>query len=69
MVQIHELDLTVGDVFHVGERTITVVDIDKGEVTFRVDDGESTFCLGDHESQDDDRAIDLDDKISGPLPR
>ena len=39
-MQLHELDLTVGDVLQIGERTLTVLDIENGEVTFRIDDSE-----------------------------
>ncbi len=40
MVQFHEVDLAVGDVLHIGNTTVTVIDIDHGEVTFRVDNGD-----------------------------
>ncbi len=60
MVQRHELDLTVGDVFHVGDKTITVIDIENGEVTFRIDD---------HNSQDDNRTNGVSDNSTNPLPR
>jgi hypothetical protein len=40
MVQIHDFDLTVGDILRVGDSVITVIDIDNGEVTFRIDEGE-----------------------------
>ena len=40
MVQIHDFDLTVGDILRVGDTVITVIDIDNGEVTFRIDEGE-----------------------------
>ena len=40
MVQIHDFDLTVGDILRVGDTIITVIDIDNGEVTFRIDEGE-----------------------------
>jgi len=37
-VQLHELELTVGDVLQIGEHTVTVLDIENGEVTFRVEE-------------------------------
>lgn len=40
IVQLHELELTVGDVLQVGHHTVTVLDIDDGEVTFRIEDSE-----------------------------
>ena len=40
MVQIHELEVTVGDVIQIGETVLTVMDIDHGDVTFRIDDGD-----------------------------
>jgi len=33
-----EFELTVGDVLHVGEYVVTVVDIDGTDVSFRIDD-------------------------------
>lgn len=33
---IHELDLVIGDVVEIGEYKLTVMDIENGEVTFRV---------------------------------
>jgi len=39
MVHTQEFEVTVGDIFRIGETTVTVIDIDNGEVTFRVDDG------------------------------
>lgn len=39
-MQFHEMELAVGDVLQIGEKILTVVDIDQGEVTFRLDDGE-----------------------------
>ena len=39
-MQIHDFDLTVGDILRVGDTIITVIDIDNGEVTFRIDEGE-----------------------------
>ena len=60
MVQFHEMDLAVGDVLLIGETTVTVVDIEDGEVTFRIDDG--TFHEGNF-------AIDGIDLGYGTLPR
>lgn len=60
MAQRHELDLTVGDVFRIGNTTITIIDIEEGEVTFRVDDPESH-----HEGQ----TICVAESSSSPLPR
>jgi len=39
-VQLHELELTVGDVLQIGEHIVTVLDIENGEVTFRVENPE-----------------------------
>ncbi|MBW3540982.1 MAG: hypothetical protein KY476_11985 [Planctomycetes bacterium] len=39
-MQEYELELSVGDVLVIGNRTITVVDIDGPEVSFRVDDAD-----------------------------
>ncbi|MBC8116799.1 MAG: hypothetical protein H7062_20585 [Candidatus Saccharimonas sp.] len=41
-MQLHELELTVGDVLQVGEHTVTVLDIENGEVTFRVEGPEQS---------------------------
>ena len=60
MVQHQELDLAVGDVVRIGETLITVIDIENGEITFRIDDAEPA---------DDDRTNDLSDNVSVPLPR
>jgi len=35
-VSLHELELTVGDVVQIGEYTLTVIDLENGEVTFRI---------------------------------
>jgi hypothetical protein len=35
-VLIHELELTVGDVIHVGEYTVTVIDVENDEATLRI---------------------------------
>ena len=60
MVQIQEFDLIVGDILRVGGKTVTVIDIDQGEVTFRIDEGES---------HDDDRNHGMMDVATTPLPR
>jgi hypothetical protein len=60
MVQIHDFDLTVGDILRVGDTTITVIDIDNGEVTFRIDEGDI---------HDDPRANDSMEVASIPIPR
>ena len=60
MLQYHELELSVGDVLHLGQSVVTVIDIDNAEITFRIDD---------HESLDDDQAGGLGDFDPGPLPR
>jgi hypothetical protein len=35
-MSLHELELTVGDVIQIGEYTVTVIDLENGEVTFRI---------------------------------
>lgn len=35
-MSLHELELTVGDVVQIGEYTVTVIDLENGEVTFRI---------------------------------
>ena len=60
MVQTHEFEVVVGDIFRVGGTTVTVIDIDNGEVTFRIDEGD------DH---DEDLCLDDSDVDSTPLPR
>lgn len=45
-MQLHELELMVGDVLQVGEYTVTVLDIENGEVSFRVDEPEQTDEAG-----------------------
>ena len=37
-MELQELDLAVGDVVQIGEYTVTVIDIENEEVTFRVDE-------------------------------
>jgi hypothetical protein len=41
-VLLHEIELTVGEVLEIGGYTVTVIDLDNGEVTFRIQelDGE-----------------------------
>jgi hypothetical protein len=34
----HEFELSVGDVIQIGEYTVTVIDLENGEVTFRIQD-------------------------------
>jgi len=35
-MSLHELELTVGDVIQIGDYTVTVIDLENGEVTFRI---------------------------------
>ena len=49
-MQLHELELTVGDVLQIGEYTVTVLDIENGEVTFRVEEPEHCEESGDGSS-------------------
>ena len=49
-MQLHELELTVGDVLQIGEYTVTVLDIENGEVTFRVEEPEYCEESGDNSS-------------------
>lgn len=60
MVQIHEFDLNVGDILHLGNTTVTVIDIENGEVTFRVDESDP---------HDDNLLNDSMDAGSFSLPR
>lgn len=60
MLQFQELELAVGDVLQIGETTVTVIDIENGEVTFRIDD---------HESHGDDHRLGLSETTSVLLPR
>jgi len=39
-VQHIEIELGIGDVVQIGDRIYTVIDIENGEVTFRIDIGE-----------------------------
>ncbi len=36
-VQTHEIELSVGDAVRIGDRVLTLIDIDNGEAAFRVD--------------------------------
>lgn len=47
-MQAHELELLIGDTVWIGDREVTVIDIDNGVVTFRVesDDEELIFADG-----------------------
>lgn len=46
-MQLHELELMVGDVLQIGEYTVTVLDIENGEVTFRVEESDHNDESGD----------------------
>ena len=37
-MQVHEFELSVGDVLHIDNRVLTVIDIEAGEIRLRVDD-------------------------------
>jgi len=39
-VLLHEIELTVGEVVQIGEYTVTVIDLENGEVTFRIQEPE-----------------------------
>ena len=60
MVQFHEVDLAVGDVLHIAGTTVTVIDIEDGEVTFRVDGADQSG---------DDRTNGFVEMTPIPLPR
>ena len=49
-MQLHELELTVGEVLQIGEYTVTVLDIENGEVTFRVEETKHNEESGDGSS-------------------
>ncbi len=49
----HEFELAIGDTIHVGDHTLTVVDMDGAEVIFRVDDPESIEPIGEAFEQSD----------------
>jgi hypothetical protein len=36
-VQTHEIELSVGDAVRIGDRVLTLIDIDNGEAAFRID--------------------------------
>ena len=40
-MQEHFYELSVGDVVHIGEFVVTVIDIDGSDVSFRIDPGDS----------------------------
>ena len=60
MVQRQELELAVGDVFQIGDTTVTVIDIEDGEVTFRIDD---------EGSHDDHKSNGFKETVQTSLPR
>ena len=60
MVQVHDFDLIVGDILRVGDTIITVIDLDNGEVTFRIDEGEM---------HDDPRSNDPNEVAMTAIPR
>lgn len=47
-MQAQEIELSIGECLQVGEHTITVLDIEGGEVSFRVDHEENfqQLCIG-----------------------
>ena len=44
-MQAHELELMVGDTVWIGDRELTLIDIDGEEVTFRVDSGDEELIF------------------------
>jgi hypothetical protein len=49
-VQEQEIELAVGDVVQIGQYTVTVIDIDGPEVSFRIDSSESDeFTVEDNQ--------------------
>jgi hypothetical protein len=36
-VQTHEFELSVGDAVRIGDRVLTLIDIEEGEAAFRID--------------------------------
>lgn len=60
MVQRQELDLAIGDIFRIGDTTITVIDIENGEITFKIDDADLNEV---------DQACDQEEDLTISLPR
>ena len=60
MVQRQELELAVGDILRIGDTTVTVIDIENDEITFRIDDADL---------HDEDPSNDLNDSVPVSLPR
>jgi hypothetical protein len=60
MVQHLEIDLAVGDVLRVGDTIVTVIDIENGEITFKIDDAET---------QNEKRSNGQSETVTVPLPR
>lgn len=54
-MSLHEIELTVGEVLQIGDYTVTVIDLENGEVTFRI-----------QEPVLDDEA---NESVSSPRPR
>ena len=46
-MQAHEVELMVGDTVWIGDRELTVIDIDNGVVTFRVDSDDEELIFAD----------------------
>ena len=46
-MQAHELELLIGDTVWIGDRELTVIDIDNGVVTFRVDSDDEEFLFAE----------------------
>lgn len=44
----HELELAVGDVIQIGDYTVTVIDLESGEVTFRVQEPAADESAGEN---------------------
>lgn len=60
MVPLQEFDLTVGDVLRVGDTMVTVIDIENGEITFRIDE---------EDVRDEDPKNDHNGSVNVTLPR
>jgi hypothetical protein len=58
---LHEIELAIGDVLKIGGYTVTVIDLENGEVTFRVQEP-----VADEESVTDDEAV---ENTTPPRPR